>query len=69
MDNLLIMVLLIAFIFVLTYDPRSRTLDRFISPATGDDACRYQSVQFGRLAESCVMEKPQTDHLGAVIRR
>ena len=51
-------IFLLAIVFVLTYDPKSRTLEKFIgqpSPST-DKTCEnthYQAVQFGQSPYEC----------------
>lgn len=71
MDNTLCMLMLIALIFVLTYDPRSRTLEKFIE---GPNCCasneyradhhtqceneHFESIQFGT-TPGCPRRVPQ----------
>ena len=56
----------LAFIFILTYDPKSRTLEKYIpkGPAPCKDG-HYNEVQFGQTGYDC--PEKNTTHLGAVI--
>lgn len=56
----------LAFIFIITYDPKSRTLEKYIpkGPAPCKDG-HYNEVQFGQTEYECPDKK--TTHLGAVI--
>lgn len=65
---------LLAFVFVLTYDPKSRTLEKIVDPKvvttdpkTGkhcEDA-HYDAVQFGKAAYECPI--PGRTRMGAII--
>jgi hypothetical protein len=56
----------VAFIFIITYDPKSRTLEKYIpvGPAPCKDG-HYNEVQFGQSGYDCPQNK--TNYLGAVI--
>ena len=56
----------LAFIFIITYDPKSRTLEKYIpnGPAPCKDG-HYNEVQFGETGYDCPDKK--TTHLGAII--
>jgi len=56
---------LIGFVFVLTYDPKSRTLENFIAPNAPCREGHYQEVQFAEKGYPCPQNK-QT-HMGAII--
>ena len=68
MNSLILLCIILIFVFILTYDPKSRTLDRFISPEDDDSACRYQTLQFAKMAESCVVKDKTRlkENMGAV---
>jgi len=67
MNSIILLCVILIFVFVLTYDPKSRTLDRFISP-DDESACRYQTLQFANTAESCVVKDKTRlqENMGAV---
>uniref|UniRef100_A0AB38ZMA2 Uncharacterized protein n=1 Tax=Mantoniella tinhauana virus 1 TaxID=3111543 RepID=A0AB38ZMA2_9VIRU len=49
-------VFLLAVVFVLTYDPKSRTLEKFMIQPTTDKSCEhahYEAVQFGQSPYEC----------------
>jgi hypothetical protein len=60
----------LAIAFVLTYDPKSRTLEKFIgqpTPST-EKSCQpthYEAVQFGQTAYQC--PSPGKTKMGAVM--
>jgi hypothetical protein len=56
-------VFLLAIVFVLTYDPKSRTLEKYVGQSTPptDKSCQpthYQAVQFAQSPYEC----PSTGH-------
>ena len=65
-----ILIFLLAIVFVLTYDPKSRTLETFIghpSPST-DKSCEnahYEAVQFAQTPYEC--PTPGKTKMGAVM--
>lgn len=77
MNKLLQLLALVAFVFVLTYDPKSRKLERIIEGccnntehrARNPNQCEssyYQGVQFGETNYGCPPKHPPT-HLGALV--
>ena len=64
-------VVLIAVVFVLTYDPKSRTIEKFVGqPAaeTPERECKHdhlQEIQFGQQGVGC--QKNKKTQLGAII--
>ena len=68
MNSLILLCIILIFVFILTYDPKSRTLDRFINPDDDDSVCRYQTLQFAKTAESCVVKDKTRlqENMGAV---
>jgi len=49
-------VFLLAIVFVLTYDPKSRTLEKFMIQPTTDKSCEnthYEAIQFGQSPYEC----------------
>lgn len=66
MDKLLFFLVLLAFVFLITYDPRSKTLEKFINPDYCEPA-HYQNVQFATDEFACPREPPQ--YLGAIIQQ
>jgi hypothetical protein len=75
MNTIILFLILAAVVFMLTYDPKSRTLDKYISQdkSVSSDpifACppdRYHEAQFGTKAPpgACAGEPPTM--LGAII--
>ena len=74
---MLSILVLIAVLFVLTYDPRSRTLEKVIEPCCNNNEYRannmnqcesgyYQGVQFGDTNYGCPPKTPK-EYMGAVI--
>lgn len=65
------LIFLVAFVFVLTYDPKSGTLDHLVKeqkPPPQNAECKeghYQEIQFAKMGYSCPTEK--TTHMGAII--
>ena len=66
------LIFLLAFVFVITYDPKSGTLDHLVGkkpekpPQNAE--CKeghYQEIQFGQMGYPCPTEK--TTHMGAII--
>jgi hypothetical protein len=63
-------VFLIAIVFVLTYNPKSRTLEKFVGQPTAptqkscEDA-HYQSVQFAQSPYDC--PAPGRTQMGAIV--
>ncbi len=77
MNKLLQLIALLAFVFVLTYDPKSRKLEKVIEGCCDDTDHRarnpeqcgpsyYQGVQFGEPTYGCPPTHPPT-HLGALV--
>jgi len=77
MNKVIQLIALLAFVFVLTYDPKSRKLESVIegccnSPghmARNPEQCEpahYQGVQFGNPNYGCPPKYPPT-HLGALV--
>ncbi len=71
------LLMLLAVLFVLTYDPRSRTLENVIEPCCNNNEYRannmtqcesgyYQGVQFGNTDYGCPTKSPK-EHMGAII--
>jgi hypothetical protein len=65
-------VVLIAVVFVLTYDPRSRTIERFVGHPSAQDSsdaeCKHthlQKIQFGQEGLDC--KKNSKTSMGAII--
>jgi hypothetical protein len=61
---------LLAIVFVLTYDPRSRTLERFVGhPSPSTDKCcqptHYEAVQFAHSPYECPT-CPQKTQMGVI---
>lgn len=58
MNNLLVILFILAIIFVLTYDPKSRTLENYFQgppqTTTNCEASRYQSLQFAQGDSQCI---------------
>ena len=67
MDNLLIFIVLAAFVFLITYDPKSRTLETFVNNYQQCEPAHYQNVQFATNEFTCPPGPVQ--YLGAVIQR
>ena len=65
------LVFLIGFIFVLTYDPKSGTLNHLVNdqkPPPQNAECKeghYQEIQFAQKGYKCPQEKRV--HMGAII--
>jgi hypothetical protein len=62
-------VFLLAIVFVLTYDPKSRTLEKYIGQPTPptDKSCQsthYEAVQFAQSPYEC--PPPGRTHMGAL---
>ena len=63
-------VFLLSIVFVLTYDPKSRTLEKFVgqpTPST-DKSCEhahYEAVQFAQGAYECPL--PGRSKMGAIV--
>jgi len=60
----------LAIVFVLTYDPKSRTLEKFVgqpTPSTNKSCenAHYEAVQFGQTAYEC--PSPGKPSMGAVL--
>ena len=77
MNKLIQLITLMAFIFVLTYDPKSRKLENVIEGCCSNtehrarnpaqcEASYYQGVQFGDPNYGCPPTHPPT-HLGALV--
>ena len=66
------LIFLIGFIFVLTYDPKSGTLNHLVNeqkPPLQNAECKeghYQEIQFAQMGYPCPTEK--RTHMGAIIR-
>ena len=66
------LVFLLAFVFILTYDPKSGTLNHLVSeqkPPPQNAECKeshYQEIQFAQMGYECPQEK--RTHMGAIIR-
>ena len=63
------LVFLLAIVFVLTYDPKSRTLEKFVGqpkPPTqrSCEDTHYQSVQFAQSPYECPL--PGRTHMGVI---
>ena len=77
--KLIVIVILIAIVFMLTYDPKSGTLDRFIKTQDCQDetfrsqnpgACKnvnYESIQFA--STQFMKPMPTNSENGAIIRQ
>ena len=60
-------VILLAFVFLITYDPKSRTLDQYVEPKPKlCDSTHYQNIQFGE-TQKCPMADERTK-MGAILR-
>jgi hypothetical protein len=77
MNKLFQLIALLAFVFVLTYDPKSRKLEKVIDDCCGNadymarnpqqcENSHYQGVQFGETDYGCPPKFPPT-HLGALV--
>tara|TARA_B100001250_G_scaffold226282_1_gene194110 strand:+ start:2874 stop:3089 length:216 start_codon:yes stop_codon:yes gene_type:complete len=66
------LIFLIGFVFVLTYDPKSGTLDHLVKeqkPPPQNAECKeghYQEIQFAKMGYSCPQQ--QKTQMGAIIR-
>ena len=76
-------VILIVVIFVLTYDPKSGTLDRYITGPTKNSECaddvyrgnnpaackdsEYNAIQFAKSSTAFMKPIPTNSHMGAII--
>lgn len=65
-------VVLIAVVFVLTYDPKSRTIERFVGHPSGQESrdaqCKHthlQEIQFGQEGMDCT--KNSKTSMGAIV--
>ena len=57
---------LLFFVFMITYDPKSGTLNKYIPIQNAE--CKdghYQEIQFGKMGYPCPTEKKT--HMGAII--
>ena len=65
------LIFLIGFVFVLTYDPKSGTLDHLVKeqePPPQNAECKeghYQEIQFAKMGCPCPQQK--NTHMGAII--
>ena len=64
------LVFLIAIVFVLTYDPKSRTLEKFVGQPVAPtqksyEDTHYQSVQFARSPYECPI--PGKTQMGVIV--
>lgn len=84
MDKLIIIVILIVVVFILTYDPKSGTLNRYLDNSTSsscaDDIYRgnnpeqckdseYDAVQFAKSSTTFMKPIPTNSYKGAIIRQ
>ena len=60
-------VFLLAFVFVLTYDPKSHTLDNIITENAKCKEGHYTELQFAQHGYECPQGK--NTHMGAVISK
>jgi hypothetical protein len=66
------LIFLIGFIFVLTYDPKSGTLNHLVNeqkPPLQNSECKeghYQEIQFAQMGYECPKDK--RTNMGAIIR-
>jgi hypothetical protein len=77
MHALVWVVVLIAFVFLLTYDPKSCTLEKYITPKSKEktaavstpkcDSERYQELQFSSSDKSACKGEP-VERMGVIIR-
>ena len=68
MHSLVWFAILAAFVFLLTYDPRSRRLDKYISTqSTECESGRYQELQFNTRAPGDSCKGEPKEFMGAVI--
>ena len=58
-------ILLIGFLFLITYDPKSKTLDKYLPRAKGPSG-RYQEIQFAERGAECPEVKTRG---GAIISK
>jgi len=83
MNTLVLIAIIIVFVFVLTYDPKSRKLDKYIAPVVASreqqqppvqqrvpSACasdRYHDLQFNSEAKTSGCAGKSREFMGAVI--
>jgi len=70
MHSIVWFAILAAFVFLLTYDPRSRRLDKYIkesAPCTQCESGRYQELQFNTRAPGDSCKGEPKEFMGAVI--
>ena len=81
MNTLVLIAIIIVFVFVLTYDPKSRKLDKYITPVASTreqplapqqvpSACasdRYHDLQFNSEAKTSGCTGKSREFMGAVI--
>lgn len=58
-------IFLLGFVFVLTYDPKSRTLEKIIVPNAPCKEGHYHEVQFAEKGYRCPQNR--ASHMGAII--
>jgi hypothetical protein len=79
MNTLVVVVVVVLFIFLLTYDPKTKTLEKYIEPPVQQvpqqsteqvptcPADRYYQVQFGKNAPMSSCAGTEKSFMGAVI--
>ena len=81
MDKLVMIVILVVLVFILTYDPKSGTLDKYLKTtdcsndeyrAANPGQCKvaeYDAVQFARAPTAFMKPSPTNSVNGAIIRQ
>lgn len=61
-------IVLIAVVFVLTYDPKSGTIERFVGhPAAEDPQCKHSHLQEIQFGQEMKCKKNSKTTMGAII--
>jgi hypothetical protein len=64
-------IVLIAVVFVLTYDPKSRTIERFVGHASTQESrdpdCKHSHLQEIQFGEESVCQKKTKTSMGAIL--
>ena len=81
MNNLVILVVLVVFVFLLTYDPKSRKLEKYISTPAPDvtpqvapepeSTCsedRYYKLQFAKNPRTTKCSGKPVEYMGAIMQ-
>ncbi len=67
MHNLVWLLVAVACVFLLTYDPRSRKLEKYIQPESQCDTKKFQELQFNVKAPAGVCKGEPKTCKGAII--